>query len=118
MRSRSLGFCENSSKSAEMTRLCWVVLFATVVLGLEESPVFPEWLVEPPAEEVSGGNKKAKMTAQKSSCRRTQRELLNDFTGWLALFASTVRPYTFIYIHCPEFPNGSLQSMSFEMDGW
>jgi hypothetical protein len=71
------------------------VLFATVVLGLEESPVFPEWLVEPPAEEVSEGNKKAKMTAQKSSCRRTQRELLKDFTGWLALFASTVRPLHF-----------------------
>jgi hypothetical protein len=79
-----------------MMRLRWILLFATGVLGLEESPVFLEWLVDPSAEEVSGGNKRAKMTAQKSSCRRTQRELLNSFTGWLALFASTVRPYTII----------------------
>jgi hypothetical protein len=72
------------------------LLFATVVLGFEESPVFLEWLLEPSAEEVAGGNKKAKMTTQKSSCRRTQRELENDLIGWLALFGSTVRPYTFI----------------------
>ena len=75
-----------------MMRLRWVLLFATGVLGLEESPVFLEWLVEPSAEEVSGGNKRAKMTAQKSSCRRTQRELLNDLIGWLAFLGSTVRP--------------------------
>jgi alpha-amylase/alpha-mannosidase (GH57 family) len=66
------------------------------VLGLEESPVFLEWLVDPSAEEVSGGNKRAKMTAKKSSCKKTQRELLNSLTGCLALLGSTVRPYTFI----------------------
>ena len=79
-----------------MMRLCLVLLFATGVLGLEESPVFLEWLVDPSAEKVSRGNKRAKMTAQKSSCRRTQRELLNSLTDWLTLFGSTVRPYTFI----------------------
>ena len=78
-----------------MMRLRWVLLFATGVLGLEESSVFLEWLVEPSAEEVSGGNKRAKITAQKSSCRRTQRELENDLIGWLALFVSTVRPLHF-----------------------
>jgi hypothetical protein len=75
-----------------MMRLRWVLLFATGVLGLEERAVFLGWLVEPSAEEVSGGNKRAKMTAQKSSCSRTQRELLNDLIGWLAFLGSTVRP--------------------------
>ena len=79
-----------------MRRLCWVLFFATGVLDLAASPVFLEWLVDPSAEEVSGVNKRAKITAQKSSCRRTQRDLLNSLIGWLALFASTVRPYTFI----------------------
>jgi hypothetical protein len=72
------------------------VLFATGVLGFEESPVFLEWLVDPSAEETSGKNKKAKMTAQKSNCRSLQRDLLNSLIGCLAFFASTVRPYTFI----------------------
>lgn len=71
MRSKSFGFCENSSKSGEMMRLCWVVLVDTAVLGLEESPLSLELLVEPSADEVSGRNKKVKVTAQKSSCRRT-----------------------------------------------
>ncbi len=75
-----------------MMRLRWVLLFATGVLGLEESPVFLEWLVEPSAEKVPGGNKRTRMTAQKSNCRRTQRELLNGLIGWLALLGSTVRP--------------------------
>jgi hypothetical protein len=96
MRFKSFGFCENSSKSAEMMRLRWVVLFATEVLGFEESSVFLEWLVEPSAEEISGGNRRAKITAQKSSCRRTQRELLHSLIGWLTLFGSTVRPLNFI----------------------
>jgi hypothetical protein len=79
-----------------MMRLRWILLFATGVLGFEDSPFSLESLVDPSAEKVSGGNKRAKITAQKSSCRRTQRELENDLMGWLALFGSTVRPYTFI----------------------
>ncbi len=78
-----------------MMRLSWVLLFATGVLGLEERAVFLECLVDPSAEEVSGGNKRAKMTAQKNSCSRTRRELLNDLIGWLALLGSTVRPLHF-----------------------
>ncbi len=84
-----------------MMRLSWVLLFATGVLGLEESPVFLEWLVEPPAEEVSGGNKRAKITAKKSSCSRTQRDLLNSLIGWLALLGSTVRP---LHFHINSLP--------------
>ncbi len=53
-----------------MMRLRWVLLFATGVLGLEESPVFLEWLVDPSAEKVSRGSNRARMTAQKSRCRR------------------------------------------------
>ena len=90
MRSKSFGFLENSSRSGEIRRLCWVVLFATGVLTLEESPVFSEWLVEPPAEKVSGGNKRAKMTAQKSNCRSFQRDLVNNLTGFLPFLGSTV----------------------------
>ena len=104
MRFKSFGFCENSSKSGEMRRLCWVVLFATGVLGFEESPVFLEWLVDPSAEETSGKNKKAKMTAQKSNCRRTQRDLLNSFTGWLTLLGSTVRSLHFHISSLPRVP--------------
>ncbi len=84
-----------------MMRLRWVLLFATGVLGFEERAVFLEWLVEPPAEEVSGGNKRAKMTAQMSSCGRKQRELLNDLIGWLALLGSTVRP---LHFHINSLP--------------
>ena len=84
-----------------MTRLCWVLLFVTGVLGFEDSPVFLEWLLEPSAEKVSGGNKKAKMTAKKSRCRRTQRDLLNSLIGWLALFGSTVRP---LHFHINSLP--------------
>jgi hypothetical protein len=69
------------------------------MLDLEESPVFLELLVEPSAEKVLGGNKKVKMTAQKSSCRRIQRELLNSLTGWLRFLGSKVRPlYWYIFI--------------------
>jgi len=78
-----------------MRRLRWVLFFATGVLDLAASPVFLEWLVDPSAEEVSGGNKRPKMTAQQSSCRRTQRELLNNLMGWLALLGSTVRSLHF-----------------------
>jgi hypothetical protein len=46
------------------------MLFATGVLGLEERAVFLEWLVDPSADKVSGGNRRARMTAQKSRCRR------------------------------------------------
>jgi hypothetical protein len=62
------------------------------VLGLEESPVFLEWLAEPSAGEVSGGNKKVKMTAHKTRFSITQRELLNNLMGCLALLGSIVRP--------------------------
>jgi len=95
MRFKSFGFCENSSKSGEMMKPFWVLLFATGLLGLEESPVFLEWLVDPSAEKVSGGNKRARMTAKKSSCRRTQRDLLHSLTGWLTLLGSTVKPLHF-----------------------
>ena len=95
MRFKSFGFCENSSKSGEMMRLCWVVLFSTGVLGFEESPVFLEWLVELSAEKVSGENKKDKMTAQKSSGRRAQRGLLNNLSGFFTFLGSTVRPRHF-----------------------
>jgi hypothetical protein len=71
------------------------LLFATGVLGLEESPVFLEWLGEPSAEEVSGGNKRARMTAHKTSGRRTQRELLNNLMGCFTLLGSTVRSLHF-----------------------
>ena len=104
MRFKSFGFCENSSKSGEMRRLCWVVLFATGVLGFEESPIFLEWLVDPSAEEASGKNKRARMTAQKSSCRRTQRDLLNSFTGWLTLLGRTVRSLHFHISSLPRVP--------------
>jgi hypothetical protein len=75
-----------------MMRPCWVLLFAVGVLDLEESPVFLESLVVPSSEKVLEGNKKVIMTAQKSSCRRIQRELLNSLTGWLRLLGSKVRP--------------------------
>jgi len=65
------------------------------MLDLEESPVFLELLVEPSAEKVLGGNKKVKMTAQKSSCRRIQRELLDNLMGCFTLLGSNVRP-----LHC------------------
>ena len=82
-------------------RLCWVLLFATGVLGLEESPVFLEWLVAPSAEEVSGVNKRAKITAQKSRCRRTQRDLLNNLMGCFTLLGSTVRS---LHFHIDSLP--------------
>jgi len=80
-------------------RLCWVVLFAAGLLDLEESPISLELLAAPSAEKVLGGNKKVKMTAQKSSCRRTQRELLDNLMGCFTLIGSNVRPlywYTFV----------------------
>jgi hypothetical protein len=77
------------------------LLFATGVLGLEESPVFLEWLADPSAEEVSEGNKRAKMTAQKSSCRRTQRDLLNNLNGFFTFFGSTV---SFLNFHTHVLP--------------
>jgi hypothetical protein len=78
-----------------MMRLCWDLLFVRGALGLEESPVFLEWLGEPSAEEVSVGNKRAKMTAHKASRRRIQRELLNNLMGCFTLLGSTVRPLHF-----------------------
>ena len=95
MRFKSFGFCENSSKSGEMRRLCWVVLFATGVLGLEENSFFLEWLIEPSDEKVPGGNNRARITAQKSRCRRAQRGLLNNLSGFFTFLGSTVRPRHF-----------------------
>ena len=66
MRFKSLGFCENSSKSGEMTKPFGVVLFARAVLGFEENPFSLEWLAELSAEKVAEGNNRARMTAQKS----------------------------------------------------
>jgi hypothetical protein len=65
------------------------------MLGLEESPFSLEWLVELSAEKVSGENKKAKMTAQKSSGRRAQRGLLNNLSGFFTFLSSTVKPLHF-----------------------
>jgi hypothetical protein len=78
-----------------MMRLCWDFLFARGALGLEESPVFLKRLGEPSAEEVSAGNKRARMAAHKTSCRRTQMELLNNLMGCFTLIGSTDRPLHF-----------------------
>ena len=95
MRFKSFGFCESSSKSGEMIKTFWLVLFATGVLGLEENSFFLEWLIEPSAEKISGGNNRAKMTAQKSRCRRAQRGLLSNLTGFFTFLGGTVRPRHF-----------------------
>ena len=79
-----------------MTKPFWLVLFATGVLGFEESPVFLEWLVESFAEKVPGGNSRARMTAQKSRCRRTKWDLPFNLTGFFTFLGSTVRPRTFM----------------------
>jgi hypothetical protein len=95
MRFKSFGFCENSSKSGEMTRPFWVLLFATGELDLEDSPFSLEWPVELSAEKVPGGNNRARMTAQKSSCRRVEKDLLNNLMGFFTFLGSTVRPRNF-----------------------
>jgi hypothetical protein len=75
-----------------MTRRRWVLLLGSGVLGFEENPFLPELLLEPSAEKVLGGNNRAKMTAQKSSCRRVEKDLLNNLICCLTFFDSTVRP--------------------------
>lgn len=104
MRFKSFGFCENSSKSGAMTRLFWVPLLATVVLGSEGSPFFLELLAELSAEKVSAGNNRAKMRAQKSSCRRVEKDLLNNLMGFFTFLGSTARPLNFRINSMPRFP--------------
>jgi hypothetical protein len=62
------------------------------VLGFEENPFSLECLAELSAEKVSAGNNRAKMRPQKSSCRRVEKDLLNNLMGFFTFLGSTVRP--------------------------
>ena len=71
-----------------MTKPFGAVLLATAVLGFEEDPFFLEWLADLSAAKVSGGNNRAKIKVQKSSCKRVDRDLLTNLISFFTFLTA------------------------------